>query len=156
MTEVEITPTTPEVKPVPTASGSSESSSVFQMTSAPVESNSPSAPQPNLESTTNQNSESTVVTNSSTTTTTTTRPERGVNESLECGGGGPWPETLEAARRRIQLGELISQGQYMEAILQLNHDYANLVATMPSIIFMLRCRYFIELVSGNVFLQLMG
>lgn len=75
-------------------------------------------------------------------------PPTGVGgEGLQCGGGDPWPETLEAARRRIRLSELISQGHYMEAILQLNHDYANLVATMPSIVFVLQCRYFIDLVS---------
>nr|CDS25603.1 ran binding protein 9 [Hymenolepis microstoma] len=119
MTESEITPTTPEVKPIPSASGSS---SVFQP-SLPMEPTS-EPPQP--------------------------LPERGENENLECGGGGPWPETLETAKRRIQLVELITQGCYVEAIQRLNHDYAKLVATMPSIIFMLRCRYFIELLFNNI------
>lgn len=65
----------------------------------------------------------------------------------ECGGGERWPETPEAANQRIRLAELISQGQYLQAISQLDHDYTSLVETMPSIIFMLRCRYFIELVG---------
>lgn len=120
MTEAEITPTTPEIKSMLSAS---ESSSVFHPPSTPVE----PTPEPFQ-----------------------SMAERGENENLECGGGSLWPETLEVAKRRIQLAELITQGRYVEAILQLNHDYANLVATMPSIIFMLKCRYFIELVSGCV------
>nr|CDS19373.1 ran binding protein 9 [Echinococcus granulosus] len=70
-------------------------------------------------------------------------------EGWECGGGEKWPETPEAANRRIRLAELISQGQYLQAISQLAHDYTSLVETMPSIIFMLRCRYFIELLFTN-------
>ncbi|VDK32213.1 unnamed protein product [Taenia asiatica] len=70
-------------------------------------------------------------------------------EGWECGGGERWPETPEAANQRIRLAELISQGQYLQAISQLDHDYTSLVEAMPSIIFMLRCRYFIELLFTN-------
>ncbi|VDO09107.1 unnamed protein product [Rodentolepis nana] len=119
MTEPEITPTTPEIKPIPSASGSS---SVFHPSLSMEPALEP--PQP--------------------------LAERGENENLECGGGSPWPETLETAKRRIQLVELITQGHYEEAIQRLNHDYTKLVATMPSIIFTLRCRYFIELLFNNL------
>lgn len=69
-----------------------------------------------------------------------------LNDFWVCGGGERWPETPEAANQRILLAELVSRGDYLKAISELIHNYASLVETMPSIIFMLRCRHFIELV----------
>uniref|UniRef100_A0A5K3FRV0 CTLH domain-containing protein n=2 Tax=Mesocestoides corti TaxID=53468 RepID=A0A5K3FRV0_MESCO len=67
----------------------------------------------------------------------------------ECGGGDRWPESPAEANQRIRLAELIRQGHYLQAISQLTKNYPSLIQAMPSIVFMLRCRYFIEMLFAN-------
>ncbi len=69
------------------------------------------------------------------------------SQGWDWGGGEDWPETPEAANQRLKLAELICQGESLQAITKLSSDYTSLVQTMPSILFTLRCRHFIELVG---------
>ncbi|KAL7053383.1 hypothetical protein AAHC03_027175 [Spirometra sp. Aus1] len=66
-------------------------------------------------------------------------------ESAVCGAGEEWPESFEAVKRRINLIRLIEAGHFLEAIAELSANYANLVHQAPAIVFMLRCRHFIEM-----------
>lgn len=70
-------------------------------------------------------------------------------ESEPGGWDEVWPETPEMAQHRIDLVVLIEAGHYREAIHRLSTDHPSLVQSVPSLVFMLSCRHFIEMVRNN-------
>ncbi|VDL96599.1 unnamed protein product [Schistocephalus solidus] len=72
-------------------------------------------------------------------------------ESSDHTAGEEWPESFEAVKRRLNLIRLIEAGHFLEAITELSANYVNLVHQAPAIVFMLRCRHFIEMTTRKPF-----